>query len=94
MPSDRIQFLRALRLVGNLALKPAVELADYLGKVPNSVVAAGLQPEVAAHIASELRKAGAVVAIEASASDTPMLCCPAANEKYEWSFLRRVRRTG
>lgn len=94
LPSDRIQLLRAQRLVGKPGLKPAVDLADYLAKLPNSVVAAGLQPEVAAHIASELRKAGAVVAVEASVCDRPMLCCPGVNQKYEWAFWRRVRRAG
>lgn len=92
LPGDRIRLLRALRLVGNLGLQPAVELADYLAKVPNSVVAAGLEPGIAVHIASELRKAGAEVAVEDSSVDTPMLCCPSANEKFEWSFLRRIKK--
>lgn len=91
-PSDRIKFLRALRLVGNLGLKPAVDLADYLDNFRNSVVAAGLEPEVAAHIANELRSAGAQISIEPSSVDTPMLCCPSANKKFVWSFLRRVKR--
>lgn len=93
MPSkDRIELLRALRLVGNLGLKPAVELADYLNSYPDSVVAAGLEPEVAAYIAGKLRDAGAVVTVEPTSVDTPMLCCPSANAKYGWSFLRRVKR--
>lgn len=91
-PGDRVKFVRALRLIGNMGLKPAADLANHLDNIRNSVVVAGLQPDVAAHIANQLRDAGALVTLEASSIDTPMLCCPAAGRKFEWSLLHRVKR--
>ncbi|PKY10783.1 hypothetical protein B1757_07435 [Acidithiobacillus marinus] len=92
--ADRTQFVRALRLIGgDLDLKSAVSLAIYLDNHCNTVIAAGLDHEVAEHIANELRSGGTEALVESSVIDTPMRCCPSANEKFSWSFPRHIRRS-
>lgn len=90
LPSDHVEFLRALRLVADMGLKQATSLASYLRTVQNPVLAAGLQPDVAEHIADTLRDAGAEVVVADCSIDTPMLCCPPADEKFVWSLFRGV----
>lgn len=92
LPSDHVEFLRALRLIGNMGLKQATSLASHLRKVRDPVVAAGLDAEVAEHIAEALRDTGAEIAVEDCSINTPMLCFPPANEKYAWSLFRGVLR--
>lgn len=91
-PSDTVQFVKALRLIGNLSLKDASDLAIYLEDFRDSVVVAGIDQEVATHIADALRLAGAEVVVEECSIDTPMLCSPRVKEKYEWSSLRLVKK--
>lgn len=91
-PSDRARFVKALRLIGNLSLKDASDLAIHLENFRHSVVVAGIEAEVAAHIADALRLAGAEVTIEECSIKTPMLCRPSVNERYEWSPLRLVKK--
>ncbi|HET7268182.1 MAG TPA: hypothetical protein VFJ15_08740 [Oleiagrimonas sp.] len=90
LPADHVRFLRALRLIGDMDLKQATQLSSYLRGVSNPVVTAGLQPDVAEHIADALREAGASVVVEDCSIDTPMLCCPPANEKFVWSLFRGI----
>jgi ribosomal protein L7/L12 len=92
-PGDRPRFVKALRLIGNLSLKDASDLAIHLENFRHSVVVAGIEPEVAAHIADALRRAGAEVAVEDCSIKTPMLCRPDVNQKYEWHPFRLIRKT-
>lgn len=93
VPSDRVRFVRALRLIGGRAgLKRASDLAIHLERFRRSVVVAGIEPAVAAHIADELRNAGAEVIVEECSISTPMLCSPQVNEKYRWGAFRLIRK--
>jgi hypothetical protein len=83
-PADRVALVRALRLVGNLNLKHADDLARHLENHRRSVVVAGVDESTAGHIAAALRDAGSEVAIEPSSVDTPMLCSPVVNSKFSW----------
>jgi ribosomal protein L7/L12 len=91
-PSDRVQFVKALRLIGNLGLKEASELALHLENFRDSVVVAGIEPEVATHIAEALGLAGAEVVVEECSISTPMLRRPAVNAKYAWHSPRLVKK--
>jgi len=92
VPEDRVQFIKALRLVGQLGLKQATDLAIYLDRFRHSVIAAGMEPDVAAHIADVLKSAGADVVLEDCSINTPMLCYPAVNTRYAWGAFRLIRK--
>jgi hypothetical protein len=84
LPADRVAFLRSLRLVGNLGLKQADDLARHLDRFRKSVLVAGVEESTAGHIASSLIEAGAEVDVEISSVDSPMLCTPTVNDKFRW----------
>jgi ribosomal protein L7/L12 len=92
VPADRVKFIRALRLVGNMALKQANDLAIHLHRFRNCVVVAGIGDEAAQHIATELRAAGADVVVEECSIDTPMLCCPPAAVRFVWSRFQLIKK--
>ncbi|MEX2124796.1 MAG: hypothetical protein WD795_12955 [Woeseia sp.] len=76
-----------------MSLKQASDLALHLERFGRSVVVAGIEPAVAAHIADDLRRAGAEVVIEESSLSTPMLCTPEGNEKYGWRAFRSIGKS-
>jgi hypothetical protein len=84
LPTNRVALVRALRLVGNLNLKQADDLARHLDRYRKSVVVAGIDESTAGHIAAALADAGAEVAIESSSVDSPMLCTPMVNARFSW----------
>jgi hypothetical protein len=84
LPTDRVALVRALRLVGNLNLQQADDLARHLERYRKSVVVAGIDESTAGHIAAALRDAGSEVVIEPSSVDTPMLCTPIVQAKFSW----------
>ena len=90
VPANRRRFIRALRLIGGMPLKQANDLAIHVGRFRNTVVVAGIDAGVAAHVSDVLRTAGAEVVVEPSSIDTPMLCAPAANEKYKWTAFKMI----
>lgn len=90
VPGDRVQFTRALRLIGQMSLQQATELAVHLDRFRHSVVVAGIEPAVATHIADVLRSAGAEVVVEDCSIATPMLCSPTVNTRYRWSAFRLI----
>ena len=92
MPSDRVQFTKALRLVGQLGLKQANDLANYMERFRDSVLIAGIEPSVADHLSEILLQAGAKVLVEECSIETPMLCCPAANTKFQWTAFRTIEK--
>lgn len=83
-------FVRALRQVGPISLKQAVNLALHFERFRNSVLVAGIDLPVAEHLANALRNAGAEVDLQASSVSTPMLCVPEVNAKYVWGALRTI----
>jgi hypothetical protein len=95
LPTDHVAFVRALRLVGNLKLKQADDLARHVERYRKSVVVAGIDESTAGHIAAALNRAGSEVAIEPSSVDTPMLCMPIVNARFNWRGwgpLRVIRK--
>jgi hypothetical protein len=93
-PGDRAEFIKALRLIGGrMSLKQASGLALHLERFGASVAVAGIKPAVAAHIADDLRHAGAEVIVKESSIDTPMLCSPEVNEKYGWGAFRVIEKS-
>ncbi|HEY7639153.1 MAG TPA: ribosomal protein L7/L12 [Steroidobacteraceae bacterium] len=91
LPADRVALVRALRLIGNLRLKQADDLARHLDRYRKSVVVAGIDEPTAGHIAAALRTAGGEVAVEPSSIDTPMLCTPTVNARFAWRGWGPVR---
>jgi hypothetical protein len=91
LPADRVALVRALRLVGNLSLKQADDLARHLERFRKSVLVAGIEESTANHIAAALREAGAEVAVEPSSVDTPMLCTPMVNARFSWRGWGPIR---
>jgi hypothetical protein len=89
--TDETELVRALRLIGRLDLKRAHDLAMHLKRVPGSLIVAGIDHNVADHIAETLRSTGATVDVQLSTLDSPMLCTPDANVIYEWGAMRTVR---
>ena len=85
--SKVVPLVKTLRLVADLGLGDAKHLSDYLRDHAPCVLVAGVDREVADHAAALLREAGAAVEVEGSATETPMLLCPEANERYRWSWL-------
>jgi hypothetical protein len=89
-PESQKDFIRALRQVGPIGLKQAVNLAIHFERFRNSVLVAGIDLPVAEHLASALRNAGAEVDLQASSVSTAMLCVPEVNAKYEWGAFRTI----
>ena len=89
--ANETEFVRALRLIGRVDLTQAHELAMHLTRVHGTVVVAGVDLQVAQHIAATLNATGAEAQVQPSSLDSPMLCTPAANVIYEWGALRTVR---
>jgi ribosomal protein L7/L12 len=86
--SDQIvSLVKSLRLVGDLGLKDAKDIADYLSANLPCVLVAGIDQEVADHIAGLLRDAGTTARAEESPLTAPLLLCPGANHRYRWSWL-------
>ncbi len=79
--------VRSLRLVADLGLGEAKHLSDYLRDAAPCVLVAGVDREVAEHVATLLRDAGADVTVEESSAEAPMLLCPEANQRYRWSWI-------
>jgi hypothetical protein len=82
----------AARLIGRLGLKEASDLVRHLEEFSRAIIVAGVEYDVAEHIAGILREAGAAVVLELSSIDTPMLCAPEVNAKYTWGAFRSFKK--
>jgi ribosomal protein L7/L12 len=89
---DRMAFIKALRTVAGISLKRAADLSVHFGRFRNSTLVAGLGKAAAEHIAETLIASGARVAVLESPLDTPMMCCPEADQKFKWGRLRTLVR--
>jgi hypothetical protein len=87
---DRTAFIKALRTVAGISLKRAAELSVHLDRSRNSTLVAGLGKAAAEHIAETLVASGATVAVLESPLNTPMMCCPEADHRFEWSRFRTL----
>lgn len=82
-----ISFIKSLRLIADLGLKDAKDLALYIATTQPCILVAGIDREVADHVVSLLLEAGANAAAEETSLTVPLLLCPQANERYRWSWL-------
>jgi hypothetical protein len=85
--SKVVPLVRSLRLVADLGLGEAKTLSDYLKVHTPCVLVAGVDREVADHVAELLRSAGGEASVEESTLEGPMLLCPEAAQRYSWSWL-------
>ncbi len=90
-PEDRMRFVRALRTVGAIGLKRAIDLAIHFDRFRRSVLVAGVELHVAEHLSAALREAGTEVELQECSISTPMLCTPEVNAKYVWGALRMLK---
>lgn len=89
--TDEVAMLRALRVIGKMALADASRLYRFLAQTPG-VIAAGIDRAVAEHIAEQLRGAGARARVEPSTLQAPMVLEPKAGEQYQWGTARNLRK--
>jgi len=82
-----LSLCKCLRVVGNLGLRDAKNLSDYLRANTPCVLVAGVDREVAEHAAGLLREAGAEVVVQESSIGVPMLLRPEANQRYRWNWF-------
>jgi ribosomal protein L7/L12 len=92
LSEDRAAFVRALRTVGGISLKRALELSVYLDRFRNTTLVAGVEKATAEHVAETLIASGAAVGILESSVNTPMMCCPEAEYRFKWGRLRSLKR--
>ena len=90
VPDNIVSLVKSLRLVADLGLKDAKDLADFLRENSSEgcVLVAGIGQGVADHVVTLFREAGGAAEVEESPIQAPMLLCPKADEKYVWHWLR------
>jgi hypothetical protein len=85
--SNVVTIVKSLRLVADLGLGEAKALSDYLRNNTPCALVAGVDRDVADHVAKLLCEAGAEAVVDESSLEGPMLLCPEANQRYRWSWL-------
>lgn len=86
-PTDKIAFIKVLRMVAELELRQASSLASFIETSGSAILAAGIDQPIAEHIAGILREAGVNVTVRESTSNAPMMCFPDVNKKYKGGRL-------
>lgn len=89
---NQTKYLKALRLIGNIDLGEAKDLAEHTKRFKDMIVVAGVDKKVAQHIAQQLEDAGAKVSIKESSIEHPMTWEPRVNIKYVWTSLRTIKQ--
>lgn len=89
-PGDRIVFVKALRIVGKVSLLDATHIYVHASNAKGTVLAAGIDKQVADHIAATFIDVGMKVLVKPSSIKTPMICRPQANSAYQWGALRSL----
>ena len=82
-----LPLIKALRVIGHLGLKSAKELAEFMATTSPCTLVAGIDRDVAEHVAKLLYDAGATSAVQESTAKVPLFLCPEANKKCRWSWL-------
>ncbi len=85
-----VLFLKSLRVITNLNLKEAKDLAAFIAATMPCVLVTGIDRDVADDVVSWLQDAGATAGVEESSLTVPLLLCPPANRRYRWSWLGRT----
>ncbi len=87
-PADDVRFIAALRIVGKITLADAIAIQRLACNAQHTVLVAGIDRDVAEHIAATFAAAGTEVDVQPCAVATPMVCRPQANVAYRRSALR------
>ncbi len=89
---NQSKYLKALRLIGNIGLGEAKNMAEQTKRFKDTIVVAGVDEKVAQHIAQQLEEAGPKVSVNESSIDHPMTWEPIVNAKYVWTSLRTIKQ--
>ncbi len=90
VPPDATEFARALRVIGKMSLREAVEIQAYLVGAGGGTVVAGVELTVAEHIARELVAVGATASVAESSVRSPSRCNPVVAKKFAWARFRSI----
>ena len=88
LPSARAGAIKALRVAGKTTLASADRLHQWLAQRGAGTVLAGVDRDVADHVASALRAAGLAAEVSASSVLTPLVYGPLAHRRFRWQGLR------
>lgn len=88
LPSARTTAIKALRVAGKTTLAGADRLHQWLAQQGTGTVLAGVERDVADHVARALRAAGMVAEVSASSVRTPLVFGPLAHRRFRWQGLR------
>jgi hypothetical protein len=89
-PGDEIPFIKSVRTIGRISLAQASALHTHAKNAQHTVLVAGVERDVADHIAATLQAAGTDTVVKPSSIRTPMVCFPAVNTAYQWGGIRRM----
>lgn len=87
-PGDQVSFVVAFRTIGKTSLADAVEVHAEAMTRRGMVLVAGIDHDVARHIAATFAEQDIAVVVEASAMTTPMVCRPQADTAYRLNAAR------
>jgi hypothetical protein len=90
VPNDVIPILKPLRVIGNIDLKQANDLAEYLSKNAPCLLVAGIDQKTANHVVDLLQAAKVKTAIEESVIEHPMFLHPDSERRYFWHGIKGV----
>lgn len=82
VPDHEVPFIKAMRLVGEVSLADAVRIHAHARNSGGTVLVAGIERDVADHIAAVFAAAGIDVRVHPSTVASPMICRPQANVAY------------
>jgi len=82
-----ISLIKSLRTIANLDLKDAKDIAEFIVSNTPCILVAGIDRDVADHVASLLLNEGATATVEESSLTVPLFLCPQANRRYQSSWL-------
>ncbi|HEX2952986.1 MAG TPA: hypothetical protein VHR47_03260 [Bacillota bacterium] len=90
IPNDIIPMLKPLRVIGNLDLKSANDLAEYLMKYCPCILVAGIDKKTADHVMNLLQAAKIKAEIAESSISHPMFLHPDSERCYFWHGFKGV----
>jgi hypothetical protein len=90
VPDDEIPFVKAMRIIGQVSLADAVGIHRHACNAGGTILVAGIERDVADHIASVFTAAGVAVSVHPSSVATPMICRPQANVVYRANAARMI----
>jgi hypothetical protein len=88
LPVARVGAIKALRVAGKTTLATADRLHQWLAQRGAGTVLAGVEREVADHVAGVLRASGLAAEVSASSVRTPLVFAPLGHRRFRWQGLR------